>query len=386
MKLHMKKETQKLKIGFVLDAGIDVEDGVQQYILTLGRYLRGLGNEVHYIVGESKRTDIENMHSLSKNFTVKFNGNKVFIPKPTSKKIIIELLEKEKFDVLHVQVPYSPFYGAKFVKYALKNTTVVGTFHILPYNFLTKYGTWLLGLALKNNLKRFDLQISASKANQEFSAWAFHTKSIVVPNMVDIESFTPTKTFKRNNEVCEILYLGRLTERKGCAYLLQALSCMLKQYPDTKFHLNIAGKGELLDKLKETAVKENLYPYIDFLGFVSNVGKIELMQNADIAVFPAYAGECFGIVLIEAMAARSGMVIGGNNPGYACVLGDIKNSLVNVKDTDAFSKVLHKGITDINFRNEVYTEQQAIIDQYDYKVVGSRILELYKNCKLNVSD
>lgn len=377
----MKNATRKLKIGFVLDSGIDVEDGVQQYILTLGRYLTDQGNEVHYIVGESERQDIENMHSLSKNIQVRFNGNRVSIPTPTPKKRIKELLAKENFDVLHVQVPYSPLYGAKFVKYSSKNTVIVGTFHIFPYNFLTKYGTRLLGIALRKNLKRFDLHISASKANQEFSAWAFGTNSIVVPNMVDVQAFTPSDDFMRTNNVCEILYLGRLTERKGCLYLLKALSKTLNDYPDTKFHLSIAGKGELLNALEKLSVQEGLDPYIDFLGFVPNSRKIELMQKADISVFPSYAGECFGIVLIEAMAARCGMVIGGRNPGYECVLGEVPGSLIDVKDYSAFSDLLHRGITDLKFRNEIYAKQQSIIGQYDYKVVGSKILELYKNCK-----
>lgn len=380
-KLPMKNEKNKLKVAFVLDTTLDVEDGVQQYILVLGDWLKERGHEVHYIVGETKRTDIENMHSLTKNFTVRFNGNKVIYPLPTGNKKIKEILNKEKFDVLHVQVPYSPFYGAKFVKYASKNTAIIGTFHILPFGKIAYAGTWILGLILRKNLKKFDQQISISPANQTFSARTFRTKSIVLSNMVKTREFNPNTSFKRNNKPVEILYLGRLTERKGCRYLLNALGKVQDNYPDIDFKLKIAGKGELFEKLQKQVFELQLEHKVEFLGYVTNENRVKLMQNADISVFPSYSGECFGIVLIEAMAAKSGLVLGGKNPGYETVLGGVEGSLVNVKDTDAFASLLYKYISDKKYREKVFDEQQKLIHQYDYNVVGQKILNVYHDCK-----
>ncbi len=44
-----------MKIGFVLDDGLDKPDGVQQYILALGNELASKGHEVRYLVGETKQ-------------------------------------------------------------------------------------------------------------------------------------------------------------------------------------------------------------------------------------------------------------------------------------------------------------------------------------------
>ena len=48
----------KLKIGLVLDDSLDKPDGVQQYVLILGKWLSSQGHDVHYLVGETKRTDL----------------------------------------------------------------------------------------------------------------------------------------------------------------------------------------------------------------------------------------------------------------------------------------------------------------------------------------
>lgn len=73
-----------MKIGFVLDDGLDSPDGVQQYILTLGTWLEKQGHEVHFLVGQTERTDISNVHVLARNIGVRFNHNRLTIPLPAN--------------------------------------------------------------------------------------------------------------------------------------------------------------------------------------------------------------------------------------------------------------------------------------------------------------
>lgn len=97
-----------MKIGFVLDDSLDKTDGVQQYIITLGSWLAKQGHNVHYLVGETHRDDIPNIHSLSKNIAVRFNKNRMSMPLKADKSKIVKLLNDEQFDIIHVQMPYSP--------------------------------------------------------------------------------------------------------------------------------------------------------------------------------------------------------------------------------------------------------------------------------------
>lgn len=46
-----------MRAGLVLDDTLDTQDGVQQYVLTTGSWLRDQGHDVHYLVGQTVRTD-----------------------------------------------------------------------------------------------------------------------------------------------------------------------------------------------------------------------------------------------------------------------------------------------------------------------------------------
>src|ERR1039458_8447904 len=109
---------KSLKVGFVLDDSLDKTDGVQQYILSLGSWLKQQGHDVHYLVGETVRTDIPNVHSLSRNINARFNSNRMSTPLPASPARIRKLLEDVQFDVLHVQIPYSPFLAQQIIELA----------------------------------------------------------------------------------------------------------------------------------------------------------------------------------------------------------------------------------------------------------------------------
>ena len=161
-----------MRIGFVLDDTLDSSDGVQQYVLTLGKWLSKNGHEVHYLVGRTERQDIDNLHSLAKNIRVSFNKNRLSIPLNASKREIAVVLEKYHFDVLHVQVPYSPLFASKVIGLASSKTAVIGTFHILPFSKKEKLATKMLGYLVGKSKARFDQFIAVSKPAQAFIAWA----------------------------------------------------------------------------------------------------------------------------------------------------------------------------------------------------------------------
>ncbi|HSX47682.1 MAG TPA: glycosyltransferase family 4 protein [Patescibacteria group bacterium] len=131
----MQKSLPPLKIGYVLDGGLQKPDGVQQYILALGEYFKKNNHSVRYIVAGKVPNKYKEAVSLASAITVKSNGNKLYIPLPSKKSRIKEYLYKENFDILHVQTPYSPFMGEKVVLAADKSTAIIGTFHIIPANW-----------------------------------------------------------------------------------------------------------------------------------------------------------------------------------------------------------------------------------------------------------
>jgi phosphatidyl-myo-inositol alpha-mannosyltransferase len=367
-----------MKIAFVLDDGLDKPDGVQQYILTLGKYYKSIGHEVHYLVGETKRSDIPNVHSLAKNVAVRFNGNRLSIPLPSSRRRIAKLMRQEQFDVVHVQVPYSPFMGALVIAEASKNTKVIGTFHILPYGLLSKVGTRLLGLSLKRNIRRFDHMVSVSEPARVF-AQTFGVQSTVVPNSVPIKDFQIDAQRDARDEALRIVFLGRLVERKGCHKLIKALILLKKQTRlPQNVHIDICGDGPDRSKLENMVRSSNLTSQVTFHGFVTEEQKRTFLHQADVAIFPSLSGESFGIVLIEAMASGSGVVLAGKNPGYQSVLGSIPNSMIDVQDISAMANQIAIVLGDPVLRADLHRQQQEYVKQFDTAVVAKKLLELYE--------
>lgn len=369
-----------MKIGLVVDDTLDKTDGVQQYVLTLGAWLSANGHRVYYLVGQTTRTDLKNVHSLSRNLRVKFNHNVLSIPLVADTKKIKQLLLKEKFDVLHVQMPYSPLLAGKIISQAPSKTAIVGTFHILPFSAVERVASKLLSLIQFRSLRRFDAICSVSEAARIFASTAFGIHSTVIPNAISIEQFRVKRPARTDKQ--KIVFLGRLVARKGCFELLQAVNS-LPQRLKNNINVEIGGRGPELRKLQTYVTDNGMESIVTFHGFISESDKPAFLAAADIAVFPSLSGESFGIVLLEAIASGSGVVLGGDNPGYRCVLGEVPELLINPLHPQAFANELNELLTDLSKRKSLRAWQRKHLKQYDIEVVGLQIIELYNSAIAN---
>ena len=363
------------KIGIVLDDTLDSSDGVQQHVLLLGYWLNKQGHDVHYLVGNTARTDILNTHSFTRNVRVKFNRNVLSVPLPASSRKIYNTLVQNQFDILHVQMPHSPMFAARVVALAPATTAIVGTFHIAPFSRFETAASQLLGFWLKPNMKYFDEIISVSPAAAELAAKAFRQKSTIIPNAIDITNFK-SKPYKQKKPL--IVFVGRLVPRKGAEHLIQALARMHELYPGMVFEARICGQGRDLAKLQRLVRRRGLSELVVFEGFVSEDKKKRLLSTARVAVFPSIGGESFGIVLLEAMAAGAHVVLAGNNPGYAGVLENDRAALFDPADHSVLADKLAALLSDDILADELHARQQALVKRYDIGVVGSQIVAVYK--------
>lgn len=105
----------------------------------------------------------------------------------------------------------------------------------------------------------------------------------------------------------KIVYsVGRIVAEKGIEVLVRAAPLVLAQVPEAKFV--IAGKGPELDRLRWLVGDMSLAEKVMLLGYVSEEERNRLFVVADCAVFPSLY-EPFGIVALEAMAARVPVVV-----------------------------------------------------------------------------
>ncbi len=365
-----------LKVGLVFDDSLDRVDGVSQYVRAAGAWLASHGHEVHYLVGETAMLSWAGgkVHSLSRNFKVSANRNRVATPLPADRRRIKELLDSERFDVLHVQMPYSPWMAHRVIKLASPTTAVVGTFHILPAGHVISFGSKVLRGVVRRSLKRFDKFLAVSPAAAAFARKSFGRSFSVLPNMVDMARFKATPT-PMSASPTRIIFLGRLVPRKGALELLRAFNLLHQKLPQA--NLIIGGSGAELPALKRFVAKHKLGSSVKFLGYIEEADKASLLASADIACFPSTGAESFGIVLIEAMAAGAGVVLGGDNPGYRSVLGDQPKLLIEPRDSRQFAERLEELLTNKALATKLHIWQLEHVKQYDVNQVMPQLLEVY---------
>ena len=370
----MLKKDAGLSVGFLYDDNLDSTDGVAQYVKTLGAWLSANGHNVTYLAGESKSTSWGGgqVYSLSRNLKMAWGGNRLSISLLPRLEQIKKVIKENQFDIAHVQVPYSPFMAQQVIKRLKSDTTVVGTFHIFPANFVTVFGSKLLRLVYGKSFGRFDSFISVSTAAQAYAKTAFGADSVVVPNTVDLKKFSSTQQPAANH----IVFLGRLVKRKGAGELLKAFALLNRH--NRQAYLTIAGEGPERKNLENFIKRHDLADRVKLAGYISEADKPKLLSSASVACFPSLYGESFGIVLIEAMAAGAGVVIGGHNAGYQSVLGAQPGLLFNPKDSAGLAELLNRLLSDKKLAGKLHSWQQAAVGQYDVAVVGGQLVDLYR--------
>ncbi|MEP7765642.1 glycosyltransferase family 4 protein [Sanguibacter sp. 25GB23B1] len=374
-----------LRIGLVIDDSLDRPDGVQQHVLTLGAWLTSQGHEVHYLTSTTRRSDLEGVHSLARNLRLRFNGNRLGIPLPAPASGIDALLRATPFDVLHVNMPYSPLLAGRVVSRARPGTVVVGTFHILPWTFLTHWGTRLLGLVQRRQLRRFARVVAVSRPAADFAAEALRVDPVVIGNPVDVSRFSRARDAERAGRVgapepdapVRIVFLGRLVERKGAAELVRAVVRM-RELTTRPVHVVLGGTGPLKESLEELVREGGLDGTVELIGYVTEEDKAALLAGADVVALPSTGGESFGISVVEALAASRGVVLAGDNPGYRTVMDGLEDQLVDATDVGAFAALLARFVDDADARAAASERQVAAAARFDVEVIGTAVLDVYR--------
>jgi glycosyltransferase involved in cell wall biosynthesis len=141
------------------------------------------------------------------------------------------------------------------------------------------------------------------------------TRSVVVPNGVDLECFCSLPGSQTGRM---ILFVGRLVQQKGVDVLLRAFAAVLRKCPEVR--LVIAGDGYQRLYLERLSRHLGLPPSVEFVGWQTGPALTRLYQNAGIVVVPSIY-EPFGLVALEAMACGR-PVVASRTGGLAEVVTD----------------------------------------------------------------
>jgi phosphatidylinositol alpha-mannosyltransferase len=365
-----------LSIAIVYDDSLDRPGGVAQHIEMLRRGLGARGHNVHVLVGETRSKD-SSCRSLARNVCVRFNGNALTVPLFASATQLDLALAEIAPDVLHVQLPYSPLLAGRLLTRAHPRTAVVGTSHVFSECLPVRLGARFLASVNARTSRRFDRVLAVSDTARTFAEdYSRISVDAVVPNSVDVAAIRKaTKDIRRSTEPT-VAFVGNLVPRKGVDRLLAAWPSVLVDVPTAR--LLIAGDGPQRRMLQRTARRTGVGPTVQFLGQVDETRKAHVLAEADVACFPSLFGESFGVVLLEAMAAGTPVVLGGNNAGYQELLGARPGSLVNPRDPGRLAQALTEGLREARDSELRWRWQRHLVARYDVAVVTEQILDQYR--------
>jgi phosphatidylinositol alpha-mannosyltransferase len=364
-----------LRIALVYDDSLDRHGGIPQYLTVLGRALVRLGHEVDLLVGSTTANATEGcrVHSLARNVQVRFNGNRLSMPILADRAAIRSVVGTRDYDVVHVQVPYSPVLAGHLIRQLADRVALVGTFHVASERMAPTAGARLLAAVTPDTRTRFDAMMCVSTHAAHFARRTFGVRHPpIVPNMIDVASFAATPV--RPPSVPTIVSLGALVPRKGPLQLVEAFARVRRAVPAAR--LRIGGDGPLRRALERRVRRFGMGDAVELLGPVRESDKAEFLRDAHVACFPARYGESFGIVLLEAIASGGPAVLAGDNAGYRCVLGTVPGSLCT-PEPGPLARALENLLVDAERRRALGRAQARVLDAYDADQVACQVLDVY---------
>lgn len=366
---------RRLKIALVSDVYYPHVGGIQEHIYHLGLELIKRGHIVKVITGSSGKNNApKGIDVIRIGRIVQFPANKSFSKATICigiKGKLRRVFKQEKFDIVHVHgalVPFLPLYS-----HILSGSTNIHTFHSA---FDTSFGYNVCKKILQSIIKKVDGLIAVSNAAKSSVEQYLPGDYTVIPNGVDINRFNPKKKrLERFRGISPlILFVGRFEPRKGLKFLFLAFNQIIKEMPDAG--LVVVGEGKLKDYYRSFLSKEALNN-VFFEGKVSMELLPSYFTTCDVFCSPAYTGESFGIILLEALASGT-PVVASDIPGYRTVIKDGYNGLlVPPKEPNAITDAVSRITDDDTLRKNLISNGLESVQQYSWKNISKIIEDFY---------
>ncbi|WP_304402074.1 glycosyltransferase family 4 protein [uncultured Dubosiella sp.] len=199
----------------------------------------------------------------------------------------------------------------------------------------------------------------------------FKKKTEVISMGVNCSEFSPSyrieNYFNQGNKKI-ILFVGRLAEKKGVTYLIDAMK-------EVDAKLIIAGSGPLEEELKKQA--EPFGDKIEFIGPKTHEELKVIYPSADIFVAPSITAkdgdkEGFGLVILEAMASGLPIVASDSGGIPAIIKNNFNGFLVKEKDINDINNKINLLLNNESVRSEILSNANDTVKNYDYKAIAKR--------------
>ncbi|HLH17275.1 MAG TPA: glycosyltransferase family 1 protein [Bryobacteraceae bacterium] len=174
-----------------------------------------------------------------------------------------------------------------------------------------------------------------------------------------------------------VLSVGDLQPRKNQIGLIGAFSRLVKQYPQLRHTLLLAGKETwFAERVRQAARSSGVEDRIRFSGFVSDDDLLQLYNACDLFVFPSFY-EGFGLPALEAMAC--GRAVACSNTSALPEVVDGAAILFDPYSMDQMVRALRDLLLDDELRRRMERLGLQRAAHFSWQKTAERTLDVYRD-------
>jgi phosphatidylinositol alpha-mannosyltransferase len=354
-----------MRIAQVCPYSLSLPGGVQSQVLGLARALRGLGHDARVLGPCDGPPPEPGVIPLGSSIPLATNGSVAPIAPDVSAVLrTIRVLRDERFDVVHIHEPLVP--GPSSTALLVADVPIVTTFHRAggskAYSWLRPLVRWAIG--------RASLRCAVSDDAERTAFEALGGRYVQVFNGIEVARFAKADPAPNDGRPT-VFFLGRHEPRKGLEVLLGAMASLR---PEVR--LWVGSDGPQTAELRLRTAGD---PRIEWLGRLTDEQVASRFAGASVYCAPSLGGESFGVVLLEAMAART-PIVASDLPGYRRVVRDgVEGLLVPPGDVGALSKALSDVLDDASLAARLTDGCVDRAEHFSMEALARRYVDLYRS-------
>jgi len=348
-------------------------------MVCLARELQKLGHEVTIITKNNHEGMAHEVPLGVKGISVPFLPDNILIPPNLIG--LKRILKRERFDIVHGHHAFTPTSLLSVSLAKVLDIPTVLTNHSISFWYSS--GVWTpvsyFLFPYRRYINKADKIIAVSNAAADFIRhFADGKKVMVIPNAVDETFFDDNSNGEsfRMGRGSTIIYVGRLSHRKGLHVLISAMKLVVEKIPNAR--LLIVGNGHARGFVEILVKMLGLEKNVKLLGFANREGIKLLYKTSGVFVLPSIYGESFGIVLLEAMA--SGVpVVATDTGGISEVVKDgYTGLLVERRDSVELADAILKVLNNSNLSKKLVRNAGKEVRKYRSSIITKKIEGVYE--------
>lgn len=295
--------------------------------------------------------------------------------------VLIRMLRLHRFDLIHAHWIIPQGLMALLARpFAKSKPALLCTSHGGDlYGLRGRFFTWLKLFVL--NYTNTLTVVSRAMLENVKSMGVDPKKVSVIPMGVELKKrFIPPAERKEKHA---LLFVGRLVEKKGLRYLIEAMPRILEQNPSV--YLRVAGDGPEKTALEQRILELGITNRVQFLGPICNEDLPPFYQTSNIVIFPSVIAadgdrEGFGLVLVEALGCECALVV-SNLPAMQDIIIDGKTALV-VPQKNA--KLLADRVNELLYNSVLQSSlgkagRQFVLKHFDLDRIAEEYIDLMES-------